>query len=41
MMNEPGVSQVAKVLAECAENPFVSVGSERGITDRVLSFFRR
>ena len=41
MMSEPAVSEVAKVLAECAENPFVSVGSERGITDRVLSFFRR
>ncbi|HET6976586.1 MAG TPA: amino acid adenylation domain-containing protein [Pyrinomonadaceae bacterium] len=41
MMMEPAVSDLAKVLAECAERPFVRAKAAPGIANRVLSYFRR
>ncbi|HEU4934521.1 MAG TPA: AMP-binding protein, partial [Pyrinomonadaceae bacterium] len=41
MMMEPSVSEVAKVLSECIERPFIPVKSESGIAARVLGYFRR
>jgi thioesterase domain-containing protein len=40
MMMEPTVSELAKVLAECAERPFIPVSSP-SVTERVMSYFRR
>ena len=41
MMMQPSVGEVAKVLAECIERPFVPLKSESGIAARVLGYFRR
>jgi thioesterase domain-containing protein/acyl carrier protein len=41
MMMQPSVGEVAKVLTECIEKPFVPLKSEPGIANRVMSYFRR
>ena len=41
MMMQPSVGELAKVLAECVERPFVPEKSEAGLAARVLGYFRR
>ena len=41
MMMQPSVGEIAKVLTDCVERPFVPVKSESGLAARVLGYFRR
>jgi len=41
MMMQPSVGELAKVIAECAERPYMPVKSESGLAARVLGYFRR
>ena len=41
MMMEPTVGEVARVLSECVERPYLPVRSELGIAARVFNYLRR